>query len=268
MLDTNTNKIAYLGDTLDSLGIKKGDTETVVISKLAAAILELTKKIGELPATTSGVSSSDVQLTSQHTLNGIGKYSGTIDFTLVQNDFGSSNVGFDFSTFKNSISDNITSIETELFGTIDTNGRTSIVSSDKVNSGVNIENARYPLYGTSKVKVWENGSEKTYQTNITIPSGNIASYSFDYELVNVNQSSKTQDELNTQLVNEIARLRSQLELNPITIDDKTFGNTAQACNYLNGKCNAISAQVNNNSGTTIAAAKCGDSITTSGCVGC
>ena len=46
MLDTNTNKIAYWGEVFSDLGINKGDTETVVIGKLANAILELSKISG------------------------------------------------------------------------------------------------------------------------------------------------------------------------------------------------------------------------------
>lgn len=266
---TPTAKVEYTGKEFPDLDIKRGMSLTEVNDILLTHYIKSMKDQAEFNSRVkSSFSDSDINISKNIKRNIRGKFSGTFDVSVQTNNFNSV-FNFDLAEFKDSISDSILEIRTEIFG-VPTDSRTLILSTDKVTFGTAIDASRFPIYGTSTVRVWEGEGDVTYVADFEIGSSNVTSYAFDYEVKNSLRAVKTQEEMNQSLLLQIDQLRNAIGNGEVEIDGVKYSSWKQCCSALSAQCNSLKSEIDKISGGSISksVANCGEAITANGCVNC
>lgn len=268
--ETPTNGVTYTGKNFNSIGVKTFDSLTSVIEKIVDAQEESIKRQNSVnEKSLTKVNDSDIKLESAIRTHPKGKWGGTLS-AKVQAGSSFDELMFDTTEFTDNVDDSIISISTEIYGE-ELNGRTLISSSDKSIFGISIGNNRYPIFGKSTVRVLEDGGDVSYEASFQIGSGNIRSYSFDYEASERSGVAKTQQEFNQSVMDSITQIKDALGINKIELNGTIFDSWKSACTSLQSTCNSLQRKIDdiNNSGNiTKSVANCGEVIKTEGCVNC
>jgi hypothetical protein len=267
---TSTDRVLYRGDDIPEIGIQSNMSITDVTSRLATHFLQTKQTQEEFNRSIKDTfNDGDILLTSESSGNVRGKYDGSIDIKVQAGTTGGAIVTIDMSAFCDSITDSIVGIETNIYGSPDS-GRTLISSSNKRIYSFEVEAARFPLYGSTSIRVWEVGGDVTYVANINVPSANVMSYAYDISGSYSSSSIKSQSELNKLLLEQIAELKSTIGQEGCEIDGVKYNTWKQACVSLSGQCSALKKEIDGikNGSVTISSANCGEKITLSGCTDC
>lgn len=261
-MTNSSDSIKYILD-VPSLGIKKGDLLTDVVMKLADAYDMSQKEIKLLKESSiTQINDSNIVLSKERKVNVKGKYSGVLE-VVITSGIGDT-ITFDLSDFIGTIEDDVVDIETKVYGT-PTGGNSLLFLSNKATFGQNITTDKYPLYGQTKVRVWEDGQDIFYVANFEIASNGIKTNNFDFEVESKLNTQRTQEELNNYLLSKNGKNKDL----PVTLDGVTYNSWQQCCSALLGICNQLQEQINSaNINITKSAANCGQSIKTEGCQDC
>jgi hypothetical protein len=267
----STDSIKYIGKDYLELGIKNGMLLTEVNEVLFSHYTSSLKAQKEFNTQVNLLTdSSNIALNENVTKNN-GKWSGVLDFSVQKGSIDTI-LNVDLSGFYDSIDDSVLSIVTEAYGTY-SNGRTLIFSSDKKTFTQTASIDRFPIYGTSTVRVLEASGDVTYVANFTIGSSNVRNYAFDFIGQGLGtQSLKTQAEFNEFVLEKITQTNNLSDSSKnVELDGVIYSSWQQCCSALLGKCNNLQNQLNDiNSGnnTLKTAANCGEQIKTTGCINC
>ena len=261
---SSSDSIKYIGNNIPELEIKNGDLLTDVVFKLSNGYLMSQKEINDIKnSNINSVNDSIIALSKQKRINVQGKYSGTLE-VVITSGIGDT-ITFDLSDFISNIEDSIVDIETKVYG-VPTGGNSLLFNSNKQVFGQTITTDKYPLYGTTKVRVWEDGQDVTYIANFEIGSNSIKKLNSDFEVEQKLVVQKTQEELNDYI---LSKLNKSVKDSPINIDGQVYNSWQQCCSALIGICNNLQQQINQSQTTiTKSAANCGQSIKTEGCQNC
>lgn len=268
---TSTDSVKYIGNDYLDLGIKSGMLLTEVNEILFSHYTQSLKAQNEFNEQVNLSPKSSNIAVDEYSITQKGKWAGTLAISTQKGNIDVV-INVDLSTFYNSIGDSVLSVTTEAYGTPNTGGRTLLFSSDKQIFTQTVSVDRFPIYGTSTVRVLEAGGDVTYIANFTIGSANIRNYTFDFVGQGLGtQGLKTQSDFNTAVLDKINELSNIVGNQEVELDGVLYNSWQQCCSALLGQCNSLQQQINSlNSGnnTTKTAANCGEQLTTSGCIDC